>query len=199
MSFQDGDTSQFQDFGTGDDKTQITRVTSPQNTKEDFATLEERSVQRTNEIERKLNEATKEINEKFTALERKTIETLGVFVALFTFVAVEFQIFRSFSSWMAGASLSLLLLGALLIFISVLTEISGRGGLQAVLLLTIGVFSIAFGIWLFSKAQAIPPPDAFITQEKFKDNIFQLETKIQLLETEIYKSRVPTILFNPAQ
>ena len=63
-----------------------------------------------------LEEKISELDEKIHDSNLKIIETLGIFVALFTFVSVEFQIFRSFSSWYAGASLSLILLGALTFF-----------------------------------------------------------------------------------
>jgi hypothetical protein len=46
-----------------------------------------------------------------------SIEILAIFTSLFTFISVEFQIFRSFESWQAGASLSLILIGGLTLFI----------------------------------------------------------------------------------
>lgn len=41
------------------------------------------------------------------------IETIGIFVALFTFISIEFQVFRVYSHWMAVVGLTLVLLGSI--------------------------------------------------------------------------------------
>lgn len=71
----------------------------------------------------KIEEKFDRFDDKIKDSNIKTIETLGIFVALFTFVSIEFQIFRSFSSWYAGASLSLIILGALTFFVLQLTTL----------------------------------------------------------------------------
>lgn len=50
----------------------------------------------------------------------KIIETLGIFVALFTFVSIEFQLFNKYQNPQAIAGLTLILLGSLLTFITAL-------------------------------------------------------------------------------
>lgn len=61
------------------------------------------------EIRNSVAESRKQIeNQKLTI-----IETLGIFVALFTFVSVDFQVFKSYRNPFAVAGLSMLLLGAI--------------------------------------------------------------------------------------
>jgi hypothetical protein len=73
-----------------------------------------------------LEEKIKEVNEKVVELDRKIdenkiriVETLGIFVALFTFVSIEFQAFRIYQSPKEIAGLTLILLGALLLFLTI--------------------------------------------------------------------------------
>jgi hypothetical protein len=50
----------------------------------------------------------------------KIIETLGIFVALFTFISTEFQVFKIYQSPITIAGLTLIILGSLLVFITIL-------------------------------------------------------------------------------
>lgn len=50
----------------------------------------------------------------------KTIESLGIFVALFTFISIEFQIFKVYTHPYSIVGVSLIFLGSLLLMISVL-------------------------------------------------------------------------------
>lgn len=65
------------------------------------------------DFEMKIAKQGESLEKKIEESKIKTIETLGIFVALFTFIGVEFQVFKSFTGWEAAASLTFILLGAL--------------------------------------------------------------------------------------
>jgi len=62
----------------------------------------------------------KETVEKIENKQIRTIETLAIFVALFTFISVEFQLFKYYQSPQAISGLTLIFLGSLLTFLTVL-------------------------------------------------------------------------------
>lgn len=78
------------------------------------------------QFEETIKDAKRELETKIDDSKLTIVETLGIFVALFTFVSIEFQIFRSFSSWYAGASLTLIILGALTFFVLLLTTLLNK-------------------------------------------------------------------------
>ncbi len=53
----------------------------------------------------------------------KIIEVLGIFVALFTFVSVDIQVFKTDISTLSAMGFSVIMLGALLLFVIVLVSI----------------------------------------------------------------------------
>ena len=61
-----------------------------------------------------------DFNDKLENSRIKTVETLGIFVALFTFVSVEFQMFRIFHRADSIGGLTSILLGSLISFLLVL-------------------------------------------------------------------------------
>ncbi len=68
---------------------------------------------RLNQTEARINS----VEEKITEFKIKTIEILAIFVALFTFVSVDIQIFKSEISFYTAIGFSLIMLGSLLLFI----------------------------------------------------------------------------------
>lgn len=62
----------------------------------------------------------KKMENKIENSQIRIVETLGIFVALFTFISTEFQAFKIYQSLKAIAGLSLIMLGGLLIFIIIL-------------------------------------------------------------------------------
>lgn len=73
------------------------------------------------------------IQERITKMENRTeeirinvINSLGIFVALFTFVSVEFQLFQSLTSFTQYISLTLILSGVLMFFVLFLDFIGQR-------------------------------------------------------------------------
>lgn len=81
-------------------------------------------------IENTTKETEEKLNNKIDDSKLKTIETLGIFVALFTFVSIEFQVFRMFDDPQSVAGLTLILLGSLLTFITVLDSVLSKIKLQ---------------------------------------------------------------------
>lgn len=139
------------------------------------------------QFKKDIEEIHDEFAKKVEKLENKTedsklsiIETLGIFVALFTFVSVEFQIFRSFTSWKSGASLSLIILGALLLFIVTMDLVLHKKMLEklTLVILVLASISIIFGIVLFGKSTLNNPE--YISLEA-KD----LNAKIELLNSTL--------------
>jgi hypothetical protein len=104
-----------------------------------------------NEIVRDTEE---KLRDKIDDGKLKTIETLGIFVALFTFVSVEFQVFRVFQTPASISGLTLILLGSLIIFLAVLDFVINsieKVNKKFVPLLIISCIFIIFGIYIFTK------------------------------------------------
>ncbi|MCK4891395.1 MAG: hypothetical protein KAS78_01885 [Candidatus Pacebacteria bacterium] len=80
--------------------------------------------------EKIIRETKDELRDKIDDSKLKTIETLGIFVALFTFVSIEFQVFRTLDNAQSVAGLTLILLGSLLTFITVLDSVLSKIKLQ---------------------------------------------------------------------
>jgi hypothetical protein len=62
----------------------------------------------------------KELEDKIENSRLTTIETLGIFVALFTFISVDFQVFRSYRNYWAISGLTLIFLGSIFLFITII-------------------------------------------------------------------------------
>lgn len=102
------------------------------------------------------------LSDKIDDSKLKTIETLGIFVALFTFVSVEFQFFRTFDNWLSIVSFTFILLGSLLTFVTVINyylsetkekkEVNGKEEIKSKFwsLIIIWMFLMSIGILLFT-------------------------------------------------
>lgn len=94
------------------------------------------------------------LRDKIDDSKLKTIETLGIFVALFTFVSVEFQIFRIFHTPASIGGLTAILLGSLLFFSIILDYVldsSDNPKNKFYPLFIFSVFLISSGIYIFIK------------------------------------------------
>jgi len=76
--------------------------------------------QQIKDIKNNAKETKEKLENKIDDSKLKIIETLGIFVALFTFISIEFQVFRSYESAMAIAGLTLVILGSLTFFVTIL-------------------------------------------------------------------------------
>ena len=89
---------------------------------------------RVDEFESKMEDTARrtedKLSDKIDDSKLKTIETLGIFVALFTFVSIDFQVFKMFNNPQSIAGLMLILLGSLLTFITVLDSVLSKIKLQ---------------------------------------------------------------------
>jgi hypothetical protein len=83
---------------------------------EDIKKLEDKIIESNEEIKK----SEYNFNNKIESSRIKIIETLGIFVALFTFVSVEFQMFRIFHRADSVGGLTLILLGSLISFLLIL-------------------------------------------------------------------------------
>jgi hypothetical protein len=82
--------------------------------------IERDAISRQKESQENINKYKEDVEKKIENRQLKTIETLGIFVALFTLVSVEFQIFKIYQSPNTIAGLTLILLGSLLVFVTIL-------------------------------------------------------------------------------
>ncbi|MBX4211570.1 MAG: hypothetical protein KW806_02145 [Candidatus Yanofskybacteria bacterium] len=110
-----------------------------------------------NKIERKLNGFENRVDKKIDSSRTSVIEFLALFVALFTFVSIEFQVFHSFKSWRAAASLSFILLGSLLLFVIVIhlmlhQDRKKHSPLFSTIILLLPVGLLGLGTFLFSRS-----------------------------------------------
>lgn len=85
----------------------------------------------------------------------KTTEILAIFVALFTFVSIEFQIFRSFASWQAAVSLTLIILGALSFFVLLTKALIFNKSSWYYFTFLFPLTLIAGGIYFFSESKLV--------------------------------------------
>lgn len=69
-------------------------------------------------IEKNIEKRFDKLDDKIENSKLKTIETLGIFIGLFTFISVEFQIFRRDFDLAEAAGLSMIILGGMLLFIN---------------------------------------------------------------------------------
>jgi len=92
-----------------------------------------------------IEETTKNSINEFQA---KIIEILAIFVALFTFVSVDIQIFKSEVSFLSATGTSLITLGALIFFIFILNLISNPNKPTQTRLFLIPILLIIIGICL---------------------------------------------------
>lgn len=69
------------------------------------------------EFKEEVNELKKELEDKIENSKLTIIETLGIFIALFTFISIDFQVFRSYRTPQAISGLLLIFFGAIFLFI----------------------------------------------------------------------------------
>lgn len=81
--------------------------------KKDISKIQEEYKKKFEKFQQDENKMRDEIEKQIENSKLSVIEVIGVFVALFTFISTEFQVFRIFREPMAIAGLSLILLGAI--------------------------------------------------------------------------------------
>lgn len=165
------------------------------------------------QFEEKLKNSEKDLDDKIENSKLSVIETLGVFVALFTFISIDFQVFRSYRDPYAITGLTLILLGSVSFLISVLdffilkarsiknsvddTEVGDSSWLESInrslksnksriFILSLEVLFIIGGIFLLSKSKIEEFSDS---KDQIKKEIFEytkssLQKDIDLLVGE---------------
>lgn len=63
------------------------------------------------------------IEAKINEVNFRTIELLAFFVAIFTFISVDIQVFKYVISWLAAAGFTLIMLGGLFLFLIILSKL----------------------------------------------------------------------------
>ncbi len=171
----------------GSDKTS-TFTAAPYNPKADSATTLERLQKDVEELERGVGD----LKAREESSTQYLITILGVFVAIFSFISVEFQIFRSFSSWRAALALSLILLGSLLSFVVLLkSSIMGRVRNMSWLDALFFIFAIGFiavGVYFFDGERVdngFMSADERNVREDFADRDQELQKNITDLQFQM--------------
>lgn len=90
--------------------------------------LERQTDEHFKDLEDKFDKKTDRLNEQLKADRLQSIQILTLFVAFFTFVSVEFQLFSSLKDDLSVAALSLLLCGSLLLFVAPVLMLSNTKG-----------------------------------------------------------------------
>lgn len=132
------------------------------------------------------------------------IETLGIFVALFTFISIDFQVFKSYRNPFAISGLTLILLGSVAFIISVFDFFilkarsikkafvdgqniknetlriylinSFKNNISRIIFIILEIFLISMGIFLFTQSKV----------EELSDNKAQIKSEIySSLEADI--------------
>ena len=105
----------------------------------------------------------------------RSMEFLAVFVALFTFISVEFQVFRSFDSWQSAAALTFLLLGGLIFFVVFLDSIINQK--NNYLLLVFSLLCVFVGVWFWGSGNNVFSNDRVAT----KTDAVNLQQQVDML------------------
>ncbi len=82
--------------------------------------IEEDFKKKSEKIKDEIKTSEDRLNKKIDDSKLKIIETLGIFVALFTFVSIDFQVFRAYKNPWSIGGLILILLGSLTMFLILL-------------------------------------------------------------------------------
>lgn len=158
----------------------LLRSTELKKLNEELIEVKSQLIKATKSSSLKIKKVEETVTKNITESKLTVIETLAIFVALFTFISIEFQIFRSFTSWQAGASLSFIILGALIFFVVTMDFLLHERKIELVNLITliISVACLIAGVILFSQSQINNPE--YISQEAKI-----LNTKITALDNEL--------------
>lgn len=89
--------------------------------------------------------ATKPIKDDLNEYKVKIIEVLAIFVALFTFVSVDIQIFKSEISILSAAGFTLIMLAGLVFFVIILAYLLDDKRINNLKLLCIIIFLVVIG------------------------------------------------------
>ena len=109
------------------------------------------------ELEKGFYEKLDNYDKKADERQIKSIEVLAIFVAIFTFISIDMQVFKSDISVLSAMGISLITLGSLLLFILVLRWIINRTEFKksffiiSIILIIVGIFSVSFDYRNYTK------------------------------------------------
>lgn len=87
---------------------------------DDFTKLKQKTEVDLKKYKREIEDNKHNLEDKIENGRLSTIESLGIFVALFTFISIEFQVFRSYRNPFAISGLTLIFIGSIFLFLVVL-------------------------------------------------------------------------------
>jgi len=112
-----------------------------------------------NQYEKALEDSYKKIDsldKRILALEKEginnIIQTVSIFIGFFTFVSVEMQIFKNIINWILATSLTLILLGSILIFVTVINWFFNshkeKNNFGQIIIIIFSLIFIILGVWI---------------------------------------------------
>lgn len=127
------------------------------------------------ELKTEIDKDSGEIKSEIRRIQLPVIETLGIFATLFTFISIEFQVFRMYRDPQAISGLTLVLLGSIAFLMSIFDYFIGyleNKKIGRYVIYGLCFVFIVLGIWLFSTA-------SFETLDDYREEI-KKEVKIEL-------------------
>jgi len=130
------------------------------NTEEQFKedikkTKKDTEIKLNNKIEETWKETNQDLSDKIDNSKLKTIETLGIFVALFTFVSVNVQIFTRVTHLKSAMWFTVLLMGSLGFFALIIHIIINKEKKYVSLILILSSFFIIFALYAVSNDEKL--------------------------------------------
>lgn len=125
----------------------------------------------------------KAFQDELNSYKTKIIEVLAVFVALFTFISVDIQIFKSDISTLSAMGFTLLMLGSLVLFLLILVRVLGNeiksNGCFIFLSITLIVLGVVCVGWDY-KGIKNELKNEFYSKTEIDDKIKNIDTKSEL-------------------
>lgn len=146
-------------------------------------------------IDKNIRKKVEKLDQKIENSSLRMVEVLGIFVALFTFISIDVQIFKGSISIFSATGFSLIVLGSLLSFVFTLHLFLNDNKKYIWLLLIFSVLLISagiFSIWKDYKSYTKKFEEDFYTKEQVNDiiNSAAIQTVNQLDEfKKMFKGR----------
>jgi len=140
----------------------------------------------------KLDKDSADLRKKIEEREHRTIETLAFFVALFTFISIEFQLFRSLSSGLQVAGLTFLIFGAMLTFVTLIKNLGSETRKHYLIAALASAIAGGFFFWQGQSTEALPEIVQEEVQRQLDELGFERETGTYRIKKKHETTTQPT-------
>lgn len=170
-------------LSTSSQTSEFTAQESMSKLKDSIVAMTEQIESYKSSFEKRLNEKEKEVERKIEQSQFKYVEMLGIFVAVFSFVSIEFQIIRAFTYWQEISAFTLILLGSLILFAALINRFLSSNSNDSFFILPCLV--IASGIGLFYYSPQKTSNDSIQIQTETQNSITDFSKEIEYMKKEI--------------